>query len=203
NAGHGRARTIAGAAGRSSSFDVSQDFLIFSRAASRRGRHRSTASRACAMLVLTVVGARPQFVKAAVVSSAIRERGIEELIVHTGQHWDARLSDVFFSELGLPPPDRHLGISSLGHGAMTGRMLESLEKVTEDTRPDVVLVHGDTNSTLAGALAAAKLHVPVAHVEAGMRSYDRRMPEELNRVLTDHLSRFLFCTSEAPVELLA
>lgn len=155
------------------------------------------------MRVLTVVGARPQFVKAAVVSRALRDFGIEEKLVHTGQHYDARLSDIFFAELGLSPPDRHLGIGGLSHGAMTGRMLEALEGVLVEEEPDLVLVYGDTNSTLAGALAASKLHIPVAHVEAGMRSFDRRMPEELNRVLTDHLATILFCTSETPVRLLA
>jgi UDP-GlcNAc3NAcA epimerase len=141
--------------------------------------------------VLTVVGARPQFIKAAPVSQAIRERS-HEVLVHTGQHFDASMSDVFFAELGLPRPDYHLGIGGMGHGAMTGAMLARLEEVMLAERPDWVLVYGDTNSTLAGALAAAKLHVPVAHVEAGLRSYNRRMPEELNRVLTDHLSTLLF-----------
>jgi UDP-GlcNAc3NAcA epimerase len=115
--------------------------------------------------VVTVVGARPQFVKAAVVSAALAREGLSEVLVHTGQHYDAALSDVFFEELGLPPPARHLGIGGLSHGAMTGRMLEAIEKVLVEERPDWVLVYGDTNSTVAGAFAAAKLHIPVAHVE--------------------------------------
>jgi UDP-GlcNAc3NAcA epimerase len=148
--------------------------------------------------VVTVVGARPQFVKAAVVSAALAREGIPELLVHTGQHYDAALSDVFFEELGLPAPGRHLGIGGLSHGAMTGRMLEAIEQVLVEERPDWVLVYGDTNSTVAGALAAAKLHIPVAHVEAGMRSYNRRMPEEQNRVVTDHLATLHLVTSDTP-----
>lgn len=148
--------------------------------------------------VVTIVGARPQFVKAAVVSAALARDGVSEILVHTGQHYDAALSDVFFEELGLPPPARHLGIGGLSHGAMTGRMLEAIEKVLVEERPDWVLVYGDTNSTVAGALAAAKLHIPVAHVEAGMRSYNRRMPEEQNRVVTDHLSTLHLVTSDTP-----
>ncbi len=152
--------------------------------------------------VVTVLGARPQFVKAAVVSAAFAGSGVDETIVHTGQHFDARMSDVFFEELGLAAPRHHLGIGGLSHGAMTGRMLEALEELLVADRPDWVLVYGDTNSTLAAALAASKLHVPVAHVEAGMRSFNRRMPEEVNRVLTDHVSRLLLVTSEAPARLL-
>jgi UDP-N-acetylglucosamine 2-epimerase len=148
--------------------------------------------------VVTVVGARPQFVKAAVVSAALAREGLSEVLVHTGQHYDAALSDVFFEELGLPPPARHLGIGGLSHGAMTGRMLEAIETVLVEERPDWVLVYGDTNSTVAGALAAAKLHIPVAHVEAGMRSYNRRMPEEQNRVVTDHLATLHLVTSDTP-----
>jgi UDP-GlcNAc3NAcA epimerase len=155
------------------------------------------------MHVFTVVGARPQFVKAAVVSRALSGAGLKETLVHTGQHFDAQMSDVFFAELGLPPPAHHLGIGGLSHGRMTGRMLEALEVLLIERRPDVVLVYGDTNSTLAGALAAAKLGVPVAHVEAGMRSFDRRMPEEVNRVLTDHVSSLLLVTGENPAKLLA
>ncbi len=158
--------------------------------------------------VLTVVGARPQFVKAAVVGRAIRRaaaagRPIHESLVHTGQHHDHGMSAVFFAEMEIPDPVVDLGIAGGGHGAMTGRMLEALEREIQERRPDVVLVYGDTNSTLAGALAAAKLHVPVAHVEAGLRSFNRRMPEEVNRVLTDHASTLLFCPSAASAAQLA
>lgn len=154
--------------------------------------------------IVTVVGARPQFVKAATVSRVFaRRRSVRELLVHTGQHFDADMSDVFFEELAIPTPHRHLGISGSGHGAMTGRMLEALESALLADRPDAVLVYGDTNSTLAGALAAAKLHIPVVHVEAGLRSYNRAMPEEINRVLTDHVSRLLLCPTSAAVANLA
>ncbi|MGE3724351.1 MAG: non-hydrolyzing UDP-N-acetylglucosamine 2-epimerase [Candidatus Sericytochromatia bacterium] len=155
------------------------------------------------MKIITIIGARPQFIKAAVVSLALKSRGHQEVLVHTGQHYDASMSDIFFQELGLPTPQYHLGIGGLGHGAMTGRMLEAIEGVLLQEKPDYVLVYGDTNSTLAGALAAAKLHIPIAHVEAGMRSFNRQMPEEINRVLVDHLSQRLFVTSPKPVELLA
>jgi UDP-GlcNAc3NAcA epimerase len=151
--------------------------------------------------VLTVLGARPQFIKAAPVSGALAKiGGLRELLVHTGQHFDAGMSDVFFAELELQPPAYNLGVHSLGHGAMTGRMLERLEHVILAEKPDMLLVYGDTNSTLAGALAGAKLHVPVAHVEAGLRSFNRRMPEETNRVVTDHLSRLLFCPTRRSVD---
>lgn len=150
--------------------------------------------------VLTIVGARPQFVKAATVSRAIREiGGLTEVLVHTGQHYDANMSDVFFQELGIPTPAHHLGIGSGRHGAQTGRMLEAIEGVILSESPDWVLVYGDTNSTIAGALAAAKLHVPVAHVEAGLRSFNRRMPEEINRVLTDHVSDLLLAPTVTAV----
>lgn len=145
------------------------------------------------MRVTTVLGARPQFIKAAPVSVALAAAGHEESIVHTGQHYDARLSDVFFEELPIPVPDRNLGVGSGSHGAQTGRMLEELERVFEADRPDRVLVYGDTNSTVAGALAAAKLGLPTAHVEAGLRSFNRAMPEELNRVVADHLADLLLC----------
>ncbi len=156
------------------------------------------------MRVLNVVGARPQFVKAAVVSRALRASGRhEEVLVHTGQHYDSNMSQVFFEELGIPEPDHHLGVGSSSHGDQTGRMLIAIEPVIVAAEPDVVLVYGDTNSTLAGALAAAKLHVPVAHVEAGLRSFNRRMPEEVNRVLTDHVSDLLFTpTATATANLL-
>ncbi len=154
------------------------------------------------MKVLTVVGARPQFIKAAPVSRELRQVATE-VLVHTGQHFDANMSDVFFEELGIPKPDYHLGIGGGSHGAMTGAMLASLEAVIQQEKPDWVMVYGDTNSTLAGGLAAAKLHVPVAHVEAGLRSFNRQMPEEINRVLTDHLSTLLFAPTETAVRHLA
>ncbi|HWO72819.1 MAG TPA: UDP-N-acetylglucosamine 2-epimerase (non-hydrolyzing) [Dehalococcoidia bacterium] len=153
------------------------------------------------MKFVSVVGARPQFMKAAVLSRTLR-RHHEELLVHTGQHYDDLMSDVFFRELGLPAPDVNLGVGSAGHAVQTGRMLEALEPVLEARRPDAVIVYGDTNSTLAGALAAAKLAIPVVHVEAGFRSYNRAMPEEINRVLTDHVSRYLFCVTAKAVECL-
>jgi UDP-N-acetylglucosamine 2-epimerase len=152
--------------------------------------------------VLTVVGNRPQFIKAAAVSPLLRASG-EELLVHTGQHFDDELSAVFFAELGLPAPDVQLSISGGSNSSQTARMLSALEAVISAAAPDCVLVYGDTNSTLAGALAAVQQQLPVAHVEAGMRSYDRAMPEEVNRVLTDHLSTLLLCSSEVGVANLA
>jgi UDP-GlcNAc3NAcA epimerase len=154
--------------------------------------------------IVTVVGARPQFIKAATVSRAIREtHDVGETMVHTGQHFDADMSDVFFEELDIPEPKYRLNINGGGHGEMTGRMLEAIEPVLIAEKPDWVVVYGDTNSTLAGALAAAKLHIPIAHVEAGLRSYNRRMPEEINRVLTDHLSALHLCPTTAAVKNLA
>ncbi len=150
------------------------------------------------MKIVSVVGARPQFIKAAAVSRVLRRRH-EEILVHTGQHYDPLLSDVFFAELDLPAPDHNLGVGSDSQARQTARMLEGVEAVLLAERPDCVLVYGDTNSTLAGALAAAKLHLPLAHVEAGLRSYDRSMPEELNRVLTDHCADLLFCPSAVAV----
>jgi UDP-GlcNAc3NAcA epimerase len=167
-------------------------------------------TRDSSLTIVSVVGARPQFVKAAVVTRAIRqwnaagrEPRINEIIVHTGQHYDQNMSAVFFDDLKLGEPDYLLGISGVGHAAMTGRMLEQIEPLLVEHGPDYLLVYGDTNSTLAGALAAAKIHVPVAHVEAGLRSFNRRMPEEINRVLTDHVAALLLCPSETACANLA
>lgn len=156
------------------------------------------------MRILTVVGARPQFVKAATVSRAIAAReGITEVLVHTGQHYDQNMSDVFFDELEIPRPDVNLGIGGGTHGQQTGRMLAAIEQILLESPPDWVLVYGDTNSTLAGALAAVKLHIRLAHVEAGLRSYNRCMPEELNRVLTDHAADLLLAPTQTAVDNLA
>jgi UDP-GlcNAc3NAcA epimerase len=152
------------------------------------------------MKVITIVGARPQFVKAAVLSRQFIQQGIEEKIIHTGQHFDHGMSDVFFDEMEIPKPHFNLGINSLGHGGMTGAMLTEIEKILLDEKPDVVLVYGDTNSTLAGALAAKKIHIPVAHVEAGLRSFNMDMPEEVNRILTDRISTILYAPTTTAVK---
>jgi UDP-GlcNAc3NAcA epimerase len=149
--------------------------------------------------IVTIVGARPQFVKASALSRALREEGVEELLVHTGQHFDDNMADIFFRQMDIPEPRYNLGIHSLTHGAMTGRMLEEIEKVFLIEKPSAVVVYGDTNSTLAGALSAAKLHIPVAHVEAGLRSFNMHMPEEINRILTDRISTFLFCPTDTAI----
>lgn len=154
------------------------------------------------MKIASIVGARPQFIKAAPVS-AVLSQDHNEVIIHTGQHYDHGMSSIFFDELGIREPDFNLGIGSGPHGLQTGAMLAAVEKVLLNEHPDWVLVYGDTNSTLAGALAATKLHFPVAHIEAGLRSFNRRMPEEINRVLTDHVSDFLFCPTTTSVENLS
>lgn len=160
------------------------------------------------MKIITIVGARPQFIKAAMVSRAIHayneshDKTIEELLIHTGQHYDESMSRVFFEEMNIPSPTWQLNCGNSSHGAMTGRMLEEIEQILLSAKPDYVLVYGDTNSTLAGALAATKLHIPVAHVEAGLRSFNKAMPEEINRILTDHIASKLFCPTHGAVELL-
>ncbi len=155
------------------------------------------------MKVLSVVGARPQLVKLAPIAAAMARTEHQHLVVHTGQHYDAEMSDVFFSGLGIPDPDIHLGVGSGSHGAQTGTMLSALDPIFDKERPDWVLVYGDTNSTIAAALAAVKLHVPVAHLEAGLRSFNRRMPEEHNRVLTDHAADLLLAPTEVAMAHLA
>lgn len=155
------------------------------------------------MKIVTIIGARPQFIKAAMCSRVFAEHGITELIVHTGQHFDANMSEVFFDELSIPKPAHNLGIGGGSHGQNTGRMIEAIEQVLVNEKPDWVLVYGDTDSTLAGALAAVKLHIRVAHVEAGLRSFNRKMPEEINRILTDHAANLLFAPTQTAVGHLA
>src|SRR5512146_27028 len=156
------------------------------------------------MNIATVIGARPQIIKASVVSRSLRSiPGLREVLIHTGQHYDENMSGVFFDELRMPQPDYNLQVRSGPHGCQTGRMLAEIETVLASVPPDWLLVYGDTNSTLAGALAAAKLGIPVAHVEAGLRSFNRAMPEEINRVVTDHLSDLLFAPTDAALANLA
>lgn len=154
------------------------------------------------MRVLTIVGARPQFIKAAPVSRVLRHQH-HEFLLHTGQHYDDAMSDLFFRQLAIPAPDLNLEVGSGRHGAQTGAMMQGIESIAVEQTPDLILIYGDTNSTLAGALVGAQLHIPVAHVEAGLRSYDRRMPEEVNRVVADHVSTLLLCPTERSVENLA
>jgi len=151
--------------------------------------------------IVTILGARPQFVKAAVLSRVIlKHKAIEEVIIHTGQHYDANMSEVFFNEMEIPKPKYNLAISGLGHGAMTGQMMEKIEQVLLSEKPDLVVVYGDTNSTLAGALTAKKLHIKLAHVEAGLRSFNMAMPEEINRILTDRVSDILLCPTDVAIK---
>lgn len=154
--------------------------------------------------IITIVGARPQFIKAATLSRIFQQSDkIVEKIIHTGQHFDDQMSDIFFKELHIPAPSYHLGINNTTQGAMTGRMLEKIESILLKEQPNGLLVYGDTNSTLAGALAASKLHIPVIHIEAGLRSFNKRMPEEINRILTDHISRLLLCPTHSALQNLA
>lgn len=153
------------------------------------------------MKIVTIVGARPQFVKAAALSRQLRCReNVDEILVHTGQHFDANMSQIFFDELGIDEPKYNLGISGGSHGEMTGRMLSGIETVLENERPDWTLIYGDTNSTLAAAIAASKMHIPVAHVEAGLRSFNMKMPEEINRILSDRVSSLLLCPTDTAVQ---
>jgi len=151
--------------------------------------------------IVTVIGARPQFIKAAAVSrELLKHNGVKELILHTGQHWHGNMSEIFFKEMCIPKPNCNLNVNSLRHGAMTGRMIEGIEKILIKEKPDYVLVYGDTNSTLAGALAAKKLEIKLVHIEAGLRSFNMKMPEEINRIITDRISDILFCPTNNAVE---
>ncbi len=153
------------------------------------------------MKILTIIGARPQFIKAGAVSREIAKyKDIQEVIVHTGQHYDSNMSDIFFKQMKIPKPDYYLGIGGKTHGAMTGQMIEKIEEVSFKEKPDVIMVYGDTNSTLAGAIVGSKLHIPIAHIEAGLRSFNMKMPEEINRILTDRVSKWLFCPTDTAVE---
>ncbi len=153
------------------------------------------------MKICTVIGARPQFIKAATISREIlKYKNIEEIIIHTGQHFDTNMSDIFFDQMEIPRPNYNLEINSMSHGAMTGKMLEKIEEILIKEKPDIVLVYGDTNTTLAGALAAKKIHIKVAHIEAGLRSFNMNMPEEINRILTDRISDILFCPTDTAID---
>lgn len=153
------------------------------------------------MKILTILGARPQFIKAGSISREIsKHNDIEEVIIHTGQHYDANMSDIFFEEMKIPKPNYFLGIGAKSHSAMTGQMMEKIEQVVIKEKPDFIMVYGDTNSTLAGALVGAKMHIKVAHIEAGLRSFNMQMPEEINRILTDRVSEILFCPTRVAVE---
>lgn len=153
------------------------------------------------MKLITIIGARPQFIKSSVVSSALNKyKDVNHIIVHTGQHFDENMSDIFFRQMNIPKPVYNLNINGLNHGSMTGKMLEGIEEILLKENPDMVIVYGDTNSTLAGALAAVKLHIPIAHIEAGLRSFNMNMPEEINRILTDRISTLLFCPTETAIK---
>ena len=152
------------------------------------------------MKVLTIIGARPQFVKASVVSMALKKQGIEEIIIHTGQHYDEKMSEIFFTEMNIPKPAYNLQIGNLSHGAMTGRMIEKIEALITELKPDYLMVYGDTNSTMAGAIAASKTKVKMVHIEAGLRSFNMNMPEEVNRIVTDRLSDILFCPTTTAIQ---
>ena len=153
------------------------------------------------MKILTIIGARPQFIKAASISRAFaKNTSIDEILIHTGQHYDENMSEVFFKEMNIPEPKINLGISEQSHGAMTANMINGLEPIFMAEKPDLVLVYGDTNSTLAGALTAVKLHIPIAHIEAGLRSFNLQMPEEVNRILTDRISKYLFCPTTTAIK---